>query len=219
MSRNHELASRQMKRSVNTYARLIDGSFILLDMAANETGLDYLIMASLLFSAFAYEAILNHIGSKTCSCWNLIEKKMRHKDKLKSLAIKLDLNINPGTRPYQTAGKLMSFRDTMAHGKSMEININDSVPIPKDPLDDWRSSQPKTDWEKCCTFEFAKRAHDDVTEIIEYLFSNALPDEIPFDVGNVQYLIQYTERIKTLYIDSVGNTVLGPPSDEEGGEA
>jgi hypothetical protein len=219
MSSDLRQASHQVKRSLNTFSHLTNGASILREKAAaNEQGSYYLTIASILFSALAFEALLNHVGSKKCACWNLIERKLSPKEKLKLLGKKIELQINWNARPYQTVVKLIEYRNALAHGRSDDFDVTTPVPINTQISDASVPPKAKTDWERCSTSEFAERADIDVTEIIVTLFGVALPNENPFLLEAEEHWLDSTVTM-TVFRPSDGESMASLPSGAEGGEA
>ncbi len=109
------------QRDVRTYAEMWHTSRVLLQKGLDEPkGCNHQFMASLVFTAFTFEAYLNQIGKKIFSCWKSIEK-LSPKDKLNVIAEKIELEVDYGKRPWQTIKDLFRFRNDIAHGKSEKI--------------------------------------------------------------------------------------------------
>ena len=87
-----------------------------------EAGSDWDTVSSLLFSAFTFEAPLNHIGSKVIPYWDEFERLPR---KNKSNILLKHLNMAPdfGKRPFQSLHALYLFRDGVAHGRDEHISF------------------------------------------------------------------------------------------------
>jgi len=83
-------------------------------------------MGSLIFTAFSFEAYLNHIGPKIFSCWEALEI-LSPEGKLDIVCEKLQINIPKGNRPRQTVRELFKFRNNLAHGKTVTIEES-SIP-------------------------------------------------------------------------------------------
>lgn len=121
-------------------------------------------MASLVFTAFTLEAYLNHIDPKVFKCWEDLER-LAPRGKLNVIAERLQVDINYGRRPWQVMKHLFSFRNVIAHGKSELVKLNGLVPLHK--YSESRFGDfARTDWEKYCTRENAKKAREDVEKII-----------------------------------------------------
>ncbi|WP_444941019.1 hypothetical protein ACJJI3_22795 [Microbulbifer sp. ZKSA004] len=158
------------QRRINTYAYMAMSAEHSLECASkNEEGCFYQFMSSLIFSAFTLEAYMNHIGNERIEYWEEIES-IRYLDKLKVLYLNLGLEFDKSKRPLQTIIQLVKFRNLMAHGKSE--NISGSKVISTPTLDPG-TEVVEAEWEKFCNSKEAKRALDDVKEIVELLNSSA----------------------------------------------
>lgn len=75
-----------------------------------------------------------------------------------------------GARPLQTILKLLDFRNTIAHGRSLEIKTKPVLRDVNEQLDTYLGERPLTDWEKLIqTSDFAVRAREDVQAALEVL--------------------------------------------------
>lgn len=124
-------------RQVNTYYELWRVSYWTMRQAEKEVeGSYFQIMASLIYTAFTFEAYLNHIGKKIFGCWDDLEG-LSPKKKLNIIAEKLGIKKDDGKRPYQTLKKLLDFRNNVAHGKTIFLNTMDEIRIVDSKLDDY----------------------------------------------------------------------------------
>ena len=166
----------KIEREVRTFADLSNGAYILLEKSKeNIEGSYYTTMASILFSAFTFEAFLNHLGSKKIKFWDEIEI-VRVLDKYTVLCKEFDINPQYGVRPYQTIKSLFQFRNAIAHGKSKILEFEDIV----DSSAKFEDYELKTKWEEYCTETNAQRAREDVREIIIELSKKSGEGEYPF---------------------------------------
>ena len=172
------------ERTVYTYAEIWRASYWTKDKAEKETeGSYFQIMASLVFTAFAFEAYLNHLGEKTFSCWDDLES-LSPKKKLNVIAEKLKIELNYGERPFQTINELFEFRNDIAHGKTVilksETIINDKV----GNEDKYLHNFIEPNWEKYCTLENITRARRDIESVMRSLHNvSAIKDEPLFNTG------------------------------------
>ncbi|MGR3659671.1 MAG: hypothetical protein ACU0CA_00580 [Paracoccaceae bacterium] len=134
-------------------------------------GVYHYMMASLIFSAFSFEAKLNFVG------WKILgegwPERANFREKLTLLAEKLKLELNWGERPLQTMSQLKRFRDTLAHGKPEivdETRIVDVEPSVWEAL--------KGQWESSVTPEFVDQCRED-----EKAFWKILLDAAGIDVA------------------------------------
>jgi hypothetical protein len=70
----------------------------------------------------------------------------------------------------QTVVKLLDFRNTIAHGKSLEIKAKPVLRDVNDRLDAYLGDRPPMDWESLIqSSDFAARAREDVQAVLERL--------------------------------------------------
>jgi hypothetical protein len=156
-------------RSVNTYAELWRASGFLLQVGIRSPqGAANQFLASLLLTAFSFEAYLNHIGPECLTCWNDVER-LPPLAKLHLLAETLEVRLpkSVGQRPLQTVHKLIAFRNTIAHGRSSELTYE----LAGAKKHERELLEPLlADWEKLTqTSEFAVRAREDVEAVLQLL--------------------------------------------------
>ena len=83
------------ERQLITYSDFWNTSkFLLENGQSNERGSYYQFLGSLIFSAFAFEAFLNHIGEYLFTSWSEMERQLSHHAKLALIAEKLDFNVD-----------------------------------------------------------------------------------------------------------------------------
>ena len=171
------------ERQVITYAELWHTSEWLLKQGQNqEEGSFHQFMGSLVFTAFSFEAYLNHIGPRVFRNWGALER-LGPQEKLDIIAEIIDLPVDYGKRPWGIMKELFEFRNDIAHGKSIKILEDRVVPIRKE--DDCMRGFAKTKWEKFCTRQNAERARKDVEEMVKALHAKAeIKDEFPFIGGS-----------------------------------
>lgn len=172
----------EKERHVVTYAELWYACLNLLKRGQEEeAGSYYQFMGSVVFAAFSLEAYLNHIGPKLFENWAPHER-LRPKEKLAVVAKEIDLQIEYGKRPWSIVKKLFSFRNDIAHGKSIKVVEAGAVPLAK--YEDHMRELAKTDWEKLCTRRDAERTREDVEKMVRALHEKAgIKDEYPFVGG------------------------------------
>jgi len=169
------------EREVNTYTEMWHTSYCLLQKGLEQRkGSFHQYMASLVFTAFALEAYLNHIGSKIFSCWKDLER-LSPKEKLNVIAERLKVKIDYGKRPWQVMKNLFEFRNDIAHGKSMKIKTNEILKV--DNYEDNVRKFIQTRWEKYCSRKNAEGAREDVNNIVVALHKAAGFKDFPFVMG------------------------------------
>jgi hypothetical protein len=174
------------KRTVNTYAFLWDYSHKLLELSQNAPQ-GYkrpLWIGSLIFTAFTFEAYLNHIGKKLFSCWDLFEKAVNREGKLDIVCKRLGIKDFPkGKRPRQTVRKLLEFRDKLAHGKTIPLGPEITFLDADQYLERFIEEPLLAEWEKYCKESNSKIAREDIKIIIELIQEKANPEEPLFFTG------------------------------------
>ncbi|MCF8151648.1 MAG: hypothetical protein K9K30_14105 [Burkholderiaceae bacterium] len=150
------------KRVTNAAATNFLAASNLLRLARSvEEGSFYWSMASIVFSAFAYEAFLNMIGQKvlTTAEWKKIDRASC-KEKHQLLLKKLELTSDLSSEPESTLVELFEFRNRIAHGREEEIQIDGISIADVRPLT--LQEVTSTEWEKRCTPEYAAAALEHV---------------------------------------------------------
>ena len=174
------------ERDVNTYAEFWHTSYCLIEMTNKvEEGSHHLIMSSLVFTSFAIEAYLNHVGSKFFASWNDLEN-LNPKKKLNVISEKIGLKVNYGIRPWKLMTELFKFRNDIAHGKTQKLEITkiESLDTFNSTMNTFNGYRVVTSWEKYCTKENALRAREEVEAIVKAIHSSAnISTEYPFQFG------------------------------------
>lgn len=167
------------EREVRTFADLAHGANVLIMKTEQDPkGSYYTTMSSLLLTAFTFEAYLNHLGDKTIKFWEEIEP-IKVMDKYSVLCKELGINSDYSRRPYQTLRALFKFRNSIAHGKSKILKETKAVNWQDDP----HTHEPRTESEEYCELDNAKRAKEDISEVIKELHIAAGLGNYPFMHG------------------------------------
>jgi hypothetical protein len=175
---NRGYAYVEHEREVNTYAELWHASEVVLRKGqAEHRGSAWQYLSSVVLSAFAFEAYLNHVGDAHFENWDDLERlgpmeKLRHL----SLAFKVDLG-RKGARPLQTLQELIRVRNVLAHGRSETLKPK-PILLPYDDPDFERhlTDEPTTFWEKRIREPtFALRVRQDLEQVLT-LLHQALPE-------------------------------------------
>ncbi|MGD9540235.1 hypothetical protein [Methylocystis sp.] len=111
------------KKTVHMYAELWHASRCVLERGIeNEKGSSWQFLSSIVLTAFAFEAYLNHVGNNLITCWESVEPLPPPKKfKLLCELLKIKFPEGTGKRPLQTIAQLQDFRNLMAHGKTEQI--------------------------------------------------------------------------------------------------
>lgn len=169
----------QGSREIRTFVDLNHGADVLIQKTVEEEkGSYYTTMGALLLSAFTFEAYLNHLGDKSLPFWSEIES-VKVMEKYAILCKHFNISSDFSRRPYQTLRSLFKFRNAIAHGRSQIVEETKEV----SSQDELRLDSPKTHWEEYCTLEKAKRAKEDMSEIIKQLHVAAGLGDYPFVAG------------------------------------
>lgn len=167
-------------RQVRTYVDLRHTANVMLGKAEEDIrGSHHTIMASILFTAFTFEAYLNHIGEQHLGCWGEKES-IRVLDKYKTICEALGLKPDWSQRPYQTLKLLFKFRNSIAHGKSKEIKKTKVVSRESNP----HEHAPKTFIEEQCSIPNSQRFMEDIDTIVKEIHISAGLGDYPY-VGGV----------------------------------
>ncbi|MEX0957691.1 MAG: hypothetical protein WDZ63_00235 [Burkholderiales bacterium] len=124
----HVRISKQ--RQLITYSDFWNASRFLFEQGQTaQRGSYYQFLASLIFSAFTYEAFLNHVGEHLLECWPEVERKLSPRAKLSLIAERLNIKVDYGRLPWQIIPGLLGFRDKIAHGKNEMIRLEKTIPM------------------------------------------------------------------------------------------
>lgn len=163
MSRTVTFRSKDptMSAQVKTFAFLGKAARHYLELAeqAEEFRL-YNCMSVITYSAFMFEAYLNHIGPEVISDWEEIDKdpkrRLRTHDKIRMVLAKVGVPPKFGEDPLQSMGKAFWFRDRMAHGRTEHLEWADGD----------GSAFPQTEWQKEATLKNARRVCDQLHKLV-----------------------------------------------------
>ena len=160
------------ERVIHTYAELWHASRCVLEAGINEPkGSTWQFLSSAVLTAFTFEAYLNHVGPRTIECWPQLDR-LPPWSKFELLCETLGVTFPEGTgaRPLQTVAKLLDFRNTIAHGRTVELKVKPEVRLANEGLDSYLGEQPLTEWERLVRDKsFAERAREDVEAVLTKL--------------------------------------------------
>lgn len=148
------------------------------------------MMACLTMIAFAIEAKANFLGLKLIDPW---DDRLPTIDKLKEVAKAVGADADFGRRPYQTVQALKQFRDTLAHGKPIEVNNEKELITTQDDL--LKRDYLTSPWNKYLEIGFLTRAYDDITTIWRDLL-NRSGLEIFETLTNGGSSVEFIEHVK-----------------------
>ncbi len=177
-------ATVHKERTAHTYSELWHASSCTLEKGVeNAKASAWQFLASIMLTAFTFEAYLNHAGEKIFSCWAEVER-LPPLAKLSLLCEKLEISFTKGARPYGTIIELFNFRDEIAHGKSKTVKHSSSRDL-NDNLDKYLGQRQLLNWEtKIQNIDFAERSREDVKKVIEKIHTaRPEPKEPSFSFG------------------------------------
>lgn len=175
------------QRSIHMYSELWKASRCALEAGIHEPrGSSCQFLSSAVLTAFTFEAYLNHVGPTVIENWPELERQPPW-SKFERLCEVLGVQFpeGPGKRPLQTIVKLLSFRNTMAHGRSEDIKPKLELRDANERLDVYLGESPLADWQRLIqTKSFAQRARDDLHLVLNKLHvARREPKERLFSFG------------------------------------
>lgn len=166
------------ERKLHMYSEMWHASDSVLKAGlAEPCGSTWQFLSSTVLTAFAFEAYLNHVGPTVFDCWKQLERLPPwSKFELLCETLGVQFSNGQGERPLQTIVELLEFRNTMAHGRSIEIRPKPELRDLNNTLDDYLGELPLAHWERLVkTVDFAQIARKDVQNVLEKLHA-ARPD-------------------------------------------
>ena len=121
-------------------------------------------MSALLFSALAMEAFLNHAGSQILPRWDILKKKLSPKEKLDLIFAVKGIEVDWGSRPYQSFIDVIKYRNMLAHAETEDVK----------PEIIFSAGSSPNHWHAFCKIEFAEKISSDISRIIK---------EMPLSLG------------------------------------
>ena len=100
--------------------------------AENESGIAFDYMACMIMLAFTFEAKINFLGHKLIASW---KERQSFDDKVSEVLKHLNVEPDWSSRPYQSIEKMRQFRNSIAHGKPIEIEFDNTIENSADELD------------------------------------------------------------------------------------
>jgi len=172
------------ERELNTYAEMWRVSYWTMHQAEKEVrGSYFQLMASLVFTAFTLEAYSNHLGKLIFTCWDNLERPFSPQTKMNLIAEKFKIVTDYNKRPFQTAKKLLKFRNDVAHGKSALLKVENEIITSSDDIEKQMDKPLEAEWEKYCTLKNAKQAREDIEKIIKQFHKSSKTKESLFFTG------------------------------------
>jgi len=156
------------ERTDQMYAELWHASKCVLQSGiANQKGSSWQFLSSIVLTAFAFEAYLNHVGAGLLGCLERVEPLPPiPKFDLLCEILKVTFPADKGQRPVQTIVELQRFRNAMAHGKTRIVKPKATM-RDLNNVDACLGERPVAEWEKLIkTSGIAERARHDVEEVL-----------------------------------------------------
>ncbi len=167
------------------YCYLLIAADTALDAAKQELpGRNYHYVTAVIFSAFAVEAAVNHVGIDSDPNWATDERKMGGwEKKLKALAANFSMPLDFSTGHAKTVKEAFEVRDKLAHGKTW---VGEQCYL-DDGASTWDASFP--DWLELCLNETraAQVIRDARTLIGELLAKAGYPPTDLYSMGQGSY--------------------------------
>lgn len=166
------------RRDLHMYAELAHAGSVLLKIAnKKKDGYVYPCMASLLLSAFAAEAYLNHLGTRLFKTKWSQHKWLGPIDKLKLVSDSIGIQVRLGHKPFSTFNTLVKFRNYLAHGHSRVVKATFVTTTTNERA---LRSPPQTKWDRFCTLKNAETAKHEMRKLASLLSKQAGFGDDPF---------------------------------------
>lgn len=152
-------------------------------------GIAFEYMACMVMLAFAFEAKINFLGYKLIDSW---KERQPFDDKVNNVFDHLRVNPDWEVRPYSSVKKLKEFRDSIAHGKPVEVEFDEEIIGPPEEIE--RLNDLKSKWKSYCEHENVLNTSEDINLIWSELLSlSGLPEFQVITHGNSS--LSFIEKI------------------------
>ena len=155
-------------------------------------GITFDHMACLMTLAFTFEAKANFLGHKLVSRW---KERQPFNDKLATILDHLNVEPDWSTRPYSSILRMKEFRDSIAHGKPVEIEFDEEVVFSEEEVD--RKIDLDGEWVEFCSNENVFNTYDDIEEIWQDLIDRSslqLFDTITHGSSGLTFIEKFVEK-------------------------
>jgi len=132
--------------------------------AENRKGIAFEYMACLLMVALTLEAKVNFLGHKLVADW---KERKPFNDKFSEVLNIIGITPDWTTRPYSSIAMLKKFRDSIAHGKPIEIEFDENIVMPEEEVD--RHIDLDGEWLEYCAHDNVFNAYEDIQIIWDEL--------------------------------------------------
>jgi hypothetical protein len=166
--------------TTKTFVYMYSGAKYMLGIAKeSKDGQLYTCISALIFSAFMLEAYLNHLGRIKHPDWDKIERKYPKIKKFTRFAEEAGLTLSLNNRPYQSLVKLFTYRDSMAHGKTVTEEIYAEVESGLSIS----ACIPRPEWQEFATVDTVEELLTDAIAIVRELHKASGYLDDPFGSG------------------------------------
>ena len=131
-------------------------------------GIFFDCLACMTMLAFAFEACLNFVGDKAVNNW---DERLRFKKKINRVFNQLGMKYDASQRPYSSIETLKEFRDTVAHGKPLIEQVEESFETTPDQIH--KHPGVRGPWEEWCQPQTVFETYDDVDQIWKLMLEGA----------------------------------------------
>jgi hypothetical protein len=169
------------------YPRVQATAYHMLRLAEEQqTGSLHTAFASIVFSAFLYEAALNEVGLRFFEGWDQSSQRLRSREaKEKALNQKFGMRVDPESGEGVLIARAIEIRDSFAHPKpATDADPDISGPAEFTLAENMTPPAPRlVRHQEYATPEFAERVFDAVTAFATRLFQRAGVDENTLSMG------------------------------------
>ncbi len=123
-------------------------------------GIAFEYMACLVMVAFTFEAKVNFLGHKLVPNW---KERQPFNEKVTEVLDRLNIAPDWTVRPYSSIAMIKSFRDSIAHGKPIEIEFDEEIVASKEEID--RRIDLDGEWVAYCSHDNVFNAYEDIQTI------------------------------------------------------
>jgi len=101
--------------------------------------------------------MINFLGHKLIAGWN---ERQSFNDKVTEVLNHLKINPDWAVRPYSSISTLKKFRDSIAHGKPVEITFDKEIVLPAEEID--RRIDLDSEWVPYCSHDTVFNTYADI---------------------------------------------------------
>jgi hypothetical protein len=128
--------------------------------ADDREGIGFDCMACLIMLAFGFEAQINFVGARLIEGW---KERRPFAEKVEEVFTRLGLERDAAARPFASVERLKLFRDSLAHGKPVDVEIDEVVDAAQSEFAQYADLDG--DWQKFCTPEGVFETYEDLESL------------------------------------------------------